>query len=96
MSPDAAVATPVAFEVSDISQQKIVKVSDVPPEATVGEVVQELLDELQLSQNDASGHSLSYRALLQRESRHLHATETVGQALQPGDRLTLQPDIDAG
>jgi hypothetical protein len=88
--------TTVDLEATDISGQKKVKLTEVPPDSSVGELVQDLIDELQLKKIDSSGRSLSYHALRHRESRHLHATEFVGEALQPGDRITLQPDIDAG
>jgi hypothetical protein len=39
---------------------------------------------------------LSYQARLEREGRHLNAAERIGDALERGDKLTLQPNIDAG
>lgn len=84
------------LEVSDVSRQKMARVSSIPPDANVGELVQALLDELKLPQSDALGRPLSYQALLQRESRHLQSAERVGSALKTGDSLTLQPSIDAG
>jgi hypothetical protein len=45
---------------------------------------------------NAAGRPVTYHARLDREGRHLHATETVGEALQPNDRIVLQPNIDAG
>jgi hypothetical protein len=72
------------------------RVQGVPTDATVGEVVKGLLDEMQLPQVDAHGHPMTYQAHLDREARQLHASELVGEALQPGDSLTLQPRIEAG
>jgi hypothetical protein len=89
-------AAGLALKVSDVSQQKMANVDGVQPDSTVGELVQGLLDELRLPQSDASGHPLSYYALLQREARHLHAAERVGDILEMGDQLTLQPNVDAG
>lgn len=86
----------IALEVSDVSKQKLTKVTGVPRDATVGEIVQGLLDEMQLPQSDANGRQLTYQAHLDREARHLHSSELIGDALQPGDRLTLQPSIEAG
>ncbi len=86
----------IALSVSDVSQQKMKRVTDVPPDLTVGEMVDALLDELRLPHTDSHGHVLSYHALLDREGRHVHGSERVGDALQPGDRLILQPNIDAG
>ncbi len=84
------------LEVSDVSGQKPVKVSNVVPDATIGELIQSLLGQMDLPSNDVEGRPLTYHARLDREGRHLHATETVGDALAPGDRLVLQPNIDAG
>jgi hypothetical protein len=43
-----------------------------------------------------SGRPLTYHARLEREGRHLHASERVGDAVQNGDKVVLQPNIDAG
>ncbi len=86
----------IALKVSDVSKQKMATVNDVPAEATVGELVKGLLNELRLPANDTEGRSLSYHALLHRESRHLNATERIGDVLIDGDELTLQPNVDAG
>jgi hypothetical protein len=84
------------LEVSDVSGQKTATVTEVPPDASVGELVEQLLVELQLTRNDSSGRPLTYHARLDREGRHLLHSERVGDALQSGDRLVLQPNIDAG
>lgn len=85
----------VALRVSDVSRQKTAH-ADVPREATVGEIVRGFLNDLRLPDVDPDGNPLAYHALLEREARHVHASERVGDALQPGDRLTLQPSIEAG
>ncbi len=84
------------LQVHDASRQKRLTVEEVPHDATVGEVVQSLLAELGLPVEDADGRPLSYQALLEREQRHVHATERVGDALLPNDSLTLHPNIQAG
>jgi len=84
------------LKVSDVSEQKQANVENVPPETTVGEMVQALLDDLRLPQQDPSGRPLNYHVLLPREGRHVHASERVGTALRTGDELVLQPNIDAG
>lgn len=86
----------IGLQVSDVSGQKVASVVDVPPQATVGELVQGLLAQMNLPQNDVSERPYVYHARLEREGRHLHASELVGQALQDGDRVVLQPNIDAG
>ena len=86
----------IGLQISDVSGQKMANVSNVPPDATVGELIQGLLSQMSLPQNDVGGHPLTYHARLEREGRHLHATEIVGEALQTGDKVVLQPNIDAG
>jgi hypothetical protein len=84
------------LEVSDVSGQKRLTVDEYEGDATVGELVDRLLAEMALTREDANGRALTYHARLEREGRHLHAAERVGEALQSGDRIVLQPNIDAG
>lgn len=86
----------LALEASDVSGQKTVSVTGLPFDATVGELVQGLLAEMQLPQNDVGGNPMTYHARLEREGRHLHASERVGDIFQAGDRVVLQPNINAG
>jgi hypothetical protein len=81
---------------SDVSGQKTVKVAGLSPETTIGELVQELVPEMGLPASDVEGRPLAYHVRLEREGRHLHASEIVGESLQPGDRIALQPNIIAG
>jgi hypothetical protein len=90
-----AVAT-TGFEVSDVTGQKVLAVSDVPEDLTVTDLIQGLLERMRLPANDAAGRPLSYHARLDREGRHLQGAERVRESLQPGDRVVLQPNVDAG
>lgn len=96
MGTPVSIRQKLELEVSDVSGQKPKKVSDIAPEATVGELIQSLLGEMDLPPNDVEGRPLTYHARLDREGRHLHSTEKVGDALEQGDHLVLQPNIDAG
>jgi hypothetical protein len=86
----------IPLEISDVSGQKVFSVANAPTSHTVGELVHEMLGKMALPRNDASGAPLTYQARLEREGRHLNASERIGDALERGDRLTLQPNIDAG
>ena len=86
----------IALQASDVSGQKLVNVRGVGADVSVGELIHGLLGEMQLPENDVEGRPLTYHARLDREGRHLHSSELVGQALQEGDRVVLQPNIDAG
>jgi hypothetical protein len=86
----------IPLEISDVSGQKIFSVANAPAANTVGELVHEMIGKMNLPRNDAGGAPLTYQARSEREGRHLNASERIGDALQRGDRLTLQPNIDAG
>ena len=92
--PEAVLEIPL--EISDVSGQKVFSVSNAPATNTVGELVHEMIGKMNLPRNDASGAPLNYQARSEREGRHLNASEVIGDALKSGDRLTLQPNIDAG
>jgi hypothetical protein len=86
----------VDLEVTDVSGQKSIKVADLASDATVGELIKASLSEMSLPQNDVGGRPLVYHALLEREGRHLHGSELVSDAVQTGDRVVLQPNVEAG
>jgi len=89
-------ATGLSLSVSDVTGQKIFVVGNAPADCTVGELIQDMLGKMNLPQTDSGGRPLNYHARLEREGRHLHASERIGDALQENDHLTLQPNIDAG
>jgi len=72
------------------------RVSDVSSDSTVRELVQGLLARMRLVDKDVEGRPIEYRARLEREGRHLHDSELVGDALLPDDEIVLQPKINAG
>ena len=84
------------LEVTDVSGQRRKKVRDVPADATVGELAQGLIHELDLPQNGGGGEALSYQVFSEREARHLGNGETVRESLRRGDVIVLQPSIMAG
>jgi hypothetical protein len=90
-----AIAT-VSFEVSDVTGQKVLSVSNVPDDVTVSDLIGGLVERMRLPANDASGRPLSYHARLDREGRHLQGHERVATSVRPGDRVVLQPNVDAG
>ena len=85
----------VSLQARDVSGQMVANVS-AASDATVGELVHGLLSQMHLPQNDSEGRPLTYHARLEREGRHLHTSETVGEALQHDDKIVLQPNIQAG
>jgi hypothetical protein len=86
----------LALEATDVSGQKTFSVPRVPMDSTVGELVRGLVPSMRLPETDVAGRPLNYHALLEREGRHLHASEAVADVLEEGDRVVLQPNIEAG
>lgn len=89
-------SSPLAIQASDVSGQKVVRVAGLSPGTTVAELVSGLVPKMGLADADADGRQLAYHVRLEREGRHLHASEVVGDVLMPGDKIVLQPNIMAG
>jgi hypothetical protein len=86
----------MTLHATDVSEQKAVEVQDIPDDATVQEVLDAISRQMELPANDSEGRPLVYQALHVREGRHLRSDERVGDALQSGEKIVLQPNIDAG
>ncbi len=87
----------ISLTARDTSRQKLVHVDEVPADATVGELVEGLVTGgMNLPRNDVEGRAMTYHLRLEREGRHLHASEVVGDVLQENDEVVLQPNIQAG
>ena len=85
----------VSVSARDVSGQKHAAAA-VPVDATVGELARGLIDRMHLPHTDVEGKPMSYHVRLEREGRHLHPAETVGDVLQENDQIVLQPKIQAG
>ena len=86
----------IEFEATDISGQKKVRVTRVPEDSSVGELIQGLQTKMNMPSMDVSGRPLTYHALHEQAGRHLNSSERVIDVLKTGDRIVLQPNIDAG
>jgi hypothetical protein len=84
------------FEVSDVTGQKVLAVAALEVGATIAEMVSTVIGRMRLPANDAEGRPLTYQARLDREGRHLLGSEQVADAVQTGDRVVLQPSVEAG
>ncbi len=84
----------MSLHVSDATGQKRIRVRE-HGEGTIGQLVDRLLPDLELP-SESRGERLSYAARLEREGRHLHASERVVDALREDDELMISPSIDAG
>ena len=89
-------ASTVTFNASDVTGQRSVTLRDVPSESSIGEFVDGLLPTMRLAATDRSGDPVHYDVRLERESRHLHRNERIGDVIQNDDEVTLFPRISAG
>ena len=85
-----------SLKASDVSGQKVVKVAGVAANSTVRELVQGLVPKMGLRAKDSNDRPLAYHVRLDREGRHLHDSEIIGDALEPGDKIVLHPNVMAG
>ena len=81
---------------TDVTGQNVVNINSLDREMSVGELLEALVPRMKLPREGNGGRALTYHARLEREGRHLHTTEVVGESLQPQDRIMLQPTIEAG
>jgi len=80
---------------TDLTGQRSQRVL-APRDATIGEWVEGILGRLSLKRKDADGNPYAYRPRLEREGRHLNASEIVGEVLQEDDHVVLHPNVMAG
>lgn len=84
------------FEVSDVSGQNVRRVEAVPPGTKVSDLIARLIGLMGLPTRDPSNREFTYHARSDSEGRHLLGSEDVADAVRPGDRIVLQPNVDAG
>ena len=80
----------------DASGQRPFSIKNFPATAKIADLVKALIPKMGLSSSDSAGRPLNYQAFSQRDSMHLRGFDTVGDALQNGDEISLLPDIQAG
>ncbi len=84
----------ISLTVQDASGQREFVARDVPKDACWSEAMNAILAKMSLPRNDSGENRWTGR--LDREGRHLHGSEIVGQSLREGDRIVLQPETTAG
>ncbi|KKL99770.1 hypothetical protein LCGC14_1811110 [marine sediment metagenome] len=89
-------ATTISLQIQDFSGQREFVVRDVPTDASWGEAMSQIVATADLPKNNPAGAEEVWVGRLEREGRHLHASEIVGDALEEGDRIVLQPEVTAG
>ena len=92
---EAATAT-LDIRASDLSRTRKFKLSGVPIQASVGELVRGALGRMGLASVDRDGREISYRARHERSGRQLHPSERIGDVLRTDDEIVLTPRVNAG
>ena len=95
MSQSATASMDIELFASDASGQRRFAIN-FPRAAKIRDLVGALIPRMGLSTKDPSGRSVDYQAFSNRENCHLRGAETVGEALHPGDSISILPDIQAG
>jgi len=84
----------LTIRATDVTGQRIVRLRDVGEE-TIAQLVDRLLPAMGLPAV-VDGREVSYSLRLEREARHLHASEDVDSVLREDDEVLVSPNIDAG
>ena len=84
----------ITLHVEDMSGQREFVARGVPTDASWGETMSSIVANMSLPRNP--GTESVWTGRLEREGRHLHSSEIVGDALEEGDRVVLQPEVNAG
>ncbi|MGB7760029.1 MAG: hypothetical protein WBL61_09380 [Bryobacteraceae bacterium] len=65
-------------------------------EASVQDMLEEMVDQLALPMNDSEGAPIAYQARLNSTGRALSSAELVRDAVAPDETVMLMADINAG
>lgn len=91
-----ATANRISLTARDMTGQKKYSVRDLPIDTTVQELIRGLTARMGLPAEDSTGVPQAFHAYLDRDGRHLNASETVGDVLRDQDEIVLHPDVQAG
>ena len=92
----AAATIPLDLMARDATGAKKIRIPSLTGEMTVRELTHAVLRRMGLKSEDAEGRPIDYQVRLEREGRHLHDSELVGDALQRDDQVVVLPRIHAG
>jgi hypothetical protein len=84
----------ISVTVEDFTGQVRRRARGIPRDATVGDLVSNLMHELRLPVNDSQGRPLTYAARARGES--LAESDRVGDVLVEDDVVTLTQNVTAG
>jgi hypothetical protein len=90
------VISTMEIEALDVTGQRGHKYFPRDPDASIGQMIEELVAEMDLPVHDAEGGITTYQARLERDGRALNAAEKLRDTVASGDRVFIEPDISAG
>jgi len=85
----------LTLRVRDVSEQQEFIARDLDPQASWGETLKRIVAGLDLPPNTPA-EANAWTGRLEREGRHLHPSEILGEALEDLDEVVLQPEVVAG
>ena len=85
----------ISLHIQDMSGQREFVAKNIPRDAYWGETMGKILSNMQLPQNTPSSGN-TWTGRLEREGRHLHTSEIIGDAMINEDHIVLQPEVNAG
>lgn len=85
----------ICLRVQDMTRQREVVARDVRRDASWGEALASILTTMALPRNEPTAAG-GWAGHLEREGRHLHPSEIVGDALMEDDKIVLHPEVTAG
>ena len=84
------------LQVRDVTRQNQYRVANLETGWSVGELVNGLVTRMNLKPEDSQGRPHTYEAFLERTRQHLNPSSQVGDVLESGDEIVLQPYVAAG
>ena len=93
---NAATVETIDFELADVTQQRRFQAKNIRRDMSVGEVVRSMLPRLGLAARDGAGKPVTYRVRRDRDGRNLFSSERIGDALSPGEAVTVTRYVQAG
>lgn len=88
-------AQPLHLRVLDVTGQLEKDVS-VPPDATMADLIEALVDKLALPQNDLDGRPIAYHLRSERTGTALGPSDRAGEVLEENATVRLMPEIVPG
>ena len=81
---------------SDVMGHARSKVGDVPIDATIAELIEQVASQMNFPRNDVSGRPLVYKARRERGGVQFQGDELAVEVFEENDNAILEPNVEAG